>query len=62
MHRPHQYTAAPLDGPLQRMYEKQVLLRRTERIAMQFRDLEDLDRTVPARDKHIVTTLLCVRP
>jgi hypothetical protein len=39
-----------------------VLLRKMERMAGEFRDLADLDRTVPARDKHSVATLLGVRP
>lgn len=80
------------DGPLRRVYEKQVreeflqstflrsgealyflsaemsdasckvLLRKMERMAGEFRDLADLDRSVPAKDKRSVAALLGVRP
>src|ERR1700733_829959 len=80
------------DGPLRRLYEKQirqeflqatfsqsdeglhflsaelsdasckVLLRKIERMAGEFRDLAELDRTVSAKDKRSVATLLAVRP
>jgi DNA-binding Xre family transcriptional regulator len=39
-----------------------VLLRKLERMAGEFRDLAELDRTVPARDKRSVAALLAVRP
>jgi DNA-binding Xre family transcriptional regulator len=39
-----------------------VLLRKLERMAGEFRDLAELDRTVPARDKLSVAALLAVRP
>jgi hypothetical protein len=32
------------------------------RVAVEFRDLADLNRIVPARDKHRVATLVGVRP
>ena len=39
-----------------------VLLRKLERMAGEFRDLAELDRTVPARDKRSMAALLAVRP
>jgi DNA-binding Xre family transcriptional regulator len=39
-----------------------VLLRKLERMAGEFRDLAELDRTVPPRDKRSVAALLAVRP
>jgi DNA-binding Xre family transcriptional regulator len=39
-----------------------VLLRKMERLAGEFRDLAELDRTVPAREKRSVGALLAVRP
>ena len=39
-----------------------VLLRKIERVAGEFRDLADLDRTVPAKEKRSMATLLAVRP
>jgi hypothetical protein len=39
-----------------------VLLRKIERMAGEFRDLADLDRTVPAKEKRSMATLLAVRP
>ncbi len=39
-----------------------VLLRKMERLAAEFRDLAELDRTVPAREKRSVGALLAVRP
>src|SRR5580704_12584798 len=39
-----------------------VLLRKLERMAGEFRDLAELDRTVPTRDKLSVAALLAVRP
>jgi hypothetical protein len=38
-----------------------VSLRKMERMAVQYRDLANLDRAVP-RDKHSVATILGVRP
>ena len=39
-----------------------VLLRKLERLAAEFRDLAELDRTLPARDKRSVGFLLAGRP
>jgi DNA-binding Xre family transcriptional regulator len=39
-----------------------VLLRKLERMAGEFRDLAELDRTVPPKDKRSVAALLAVRP
>jgi DNA-binding Xre family transcriptional regulator len=39
-----------------------VLLRKLERMAGEFRDLAELDRTVPAKDKRSMGALLAVRP
>jgi hypothetical protein len=39
-----------------------VLLRKLERMAGEFRDLAELDRSVPPRDKRSVAALLAVRP
>ena len=39
-----------------------VLLRKMERMAGEFRDLADLDRTLPAKDKRGMAALLAVRP
>ena len=39
-----------------------VLLRKLERMAGEFRDLAELDRTLPPRDKRPMATLLAVRP
>ena len=80
------------DGPLRRLYEKQirqeflqaafsrtgealhflsaelseasckVLLRKLERVAGEFRDLAELDRTLPPRDKRSIAALVAVRP
>jgi DNA-binding Xre family transcriptional regulator len=80
------------DGPLRRLYEKQIrqeflqaafsrsgeslhflsaelsdasckiLLRKLERMAGEFRDLAELDRAVPPRDKRSVAAMLAVRP
>jgi DNA-binding Xre family transcriptional regulator len=39
-----------------------ILLRKLERIAGEFRDLADLDRAVPPRDKRSMAAMLAVRP
>ncbi len=39
-----------------------VLLRKMERMAGEFRDLAELDRTVPAKEKRSMAALLAVRP
>ena len=39
-----------------------VLLRKLERMAGEFRDLAELDRTVPPKDKRSVAALVAVRP
>ena len=39
-----------------------VLLRKLERLAGEFRDLADLDRTLPPRDKRSMAALFAVRP
>lgn len=39
-----------------------VLLRKLERVAGEFRDLAELDRTVPTKDKRSMAALLAVRP
>jgi DNA-binding Xre family transcriptional regulator len=39
-----------------------VLLRKLERMAGEFRDLAELDRTVPPRDKRSMAVMLAVRP
>jgi DNA-binding Xre family transcriptional regulator len=39
-----------------------VLLRKMERIAGEFRDLAELDRSVPAKEKRSIAALLAVRP
>jgi DNA-binding Xre family transcriptional regulator len=39
-----------------------VLLRRIERLAAEFRDVAELDRGLPAKDKRSVAVLLAVRP
>jgi DNA-binding Xre family transcriptional regulator len=39
-----------------------VLLRKIERMAGEFRDLAELDRSVPAKDKRSMAALLAVRP
>jgi hypothetical protein len=39
-----------------------VLLRKMERMAGEFRDLAELDRTVPAKEKRSIAALLAVRP
>jgi transcriptional regulator with XRE-family HTH domain len=39
-----------------------VLLRKLERLANEFRDLADLDRSLPSRDKRSVAVLLASRP
>lgn len=39
-----------------------VLLRKLERLAAEFRDLADLDRSLPSRDKASVAAMLAVRP
>jgi DNA-binding Xre family transcriptional regulator len=39
-----------------------VLLRKLERMAGEFRDLAELDRTVPPKDKRSMAALLAVRP
>jgi DNA-binding Xre family transcriptional regulator len=39
-----------------------VLLRRIERLAAEFRDLAELDRALPAKEKRSVALLLAVRP
>jgi len=39
-----------------------VLLRRIERLAAEFRDVAELDRALPAKDKRSVAMLLAVRP
>lgn len=40
----------------------QVLLRKLERLAAEFRDLADLDRALLAREKHSVAAVLATRP
>jgi len=40
----------------------QVLLRRLDRLASEFRDLAELDRTLPSRDKRSVGLLVAARP
>jgi DNA-binding Xre family transcriptional regulator len=39
-----------------------VLLRKLERLTNEFRDLAELDRTLPSRDKRSVAALLALRP
>ena len=39
-----------------------VLLRRIERLAAEFRDVAELDRALPPKDKRSVAMLLAVRP
>jgi len=39
-----------------------VLLRKLERVAGEFRDLAELDRTLPPRDKRSIAALVAVRP
>ena len=39
-----------------------VLLRKMERLAGEFRDLAELDRTVPAKEKRSIAALFAVRP
>jgi hypothetical protein len=39
-----------------------VLLRKIERLAAEFRDVAELDRMLPAKDKRSVAVLLAVRP
>jgi hypothetical protein len=39
-----------------------VLLRRLDRLASEFRDLAQLDRTLPSRDKRCMGMLMAVRP
>jgi DNA-binding Xre family transcriptional regulator len=39
-----------------------VLLRKMERMAGEFRDLAELDRTVPSKEKRSIAALLAVRP
>ena len=41
---------------------RQVLLRRIERLAAEFRDLAELDRTLPSADKQSMGLLLAARP
>ena len=80
------------DGPVRRLYEKQVreeflhssfsglfeaqhfrsaelsdascrvFLRKLEKLAAEFRDLAELDRSLPSRDKRSVAVLLAARP
>ena len=80
------------DGPVRKLYEKQVreeflrasfsgageaqhfrsaelsdascrvFLRKLERLAAEFRDLAELDRSLPSRDKRSVAVLLAARP
>jgi DNA-binding Xre family transcriptional regulator len=81
-----------LDGPVRRLYERQVrqeflqssfagsseamhfrsaelsdascrvLLRKLERLATEFRDLAELDRSLPARDKRSMALVVAARP
>ena len=39
-----------------------VLLRKLERLATEFRDLAELDRSLPARDKRSMAMVLAARP
>jgi len=39
-----------------------VYLRKLERLAAEFRELADLDRTIPSAQKHSVACLLALRP
>ena len=39
-----------------------VLLRKLERLATEFRDLAELDRTLPSREKRSMGVLLAARP
>jgi len=39
-----------------------VYLRKLERLAAEFRELADLDRTIPSAQKHSVACLLAIRP
>jgi hypothetical protein len=38
------------------------LIRKLERVAYEFRDLAELDRTLPSRDKRSIGVLLAARP
>jgi len=66
-----EFLQSPFTGPIDALHFRsselsesscRVLLRKLERLAAEFRDLAELDRTLPSRDKRSIGMLLATRP
>ena len=66
-----EFLHSPFTGPVEALHFRsselsesscRVLLRKLERLATEFRDLAELDRTLPSREKRSMGVLLATRP
>jgi DNA-binding Xre family transcriptional regulator len=66
-----EFLNSPFTGPMEAMHFRsselsesscRVLLRKLEKLAMEFRDLAELDRTLPSQEKRSMGMLLATRP